>query len=258
MFTVESEPFEITAATKTNFVFKGWYTDENFEQTITTFNPLLNPNDIVLYALYISSTLDEFITDINDLPSTIAIEDKELVLEYLAIYNTLEEDEQALIPLERLETALEEISTLEINRVVNVIEEQKENVTLEDESSLKAARELYETLTEEEKALVTNIDILESKEAIYEVLKGIDTVLSNENVTIEDIEEVLIVYNNLTEEQKNSVDQQALNALYELQDSMNNTSMSIFVWLLLLILLAAAAYSYYRFVYKKSIDTNKK
>ncbi len=258
VFTVESEPFEITAATKTNFVFKGWYTDENFEQTITTFNPLLNPNDIVLYALYISSTLDEFITDINDLPSTIAIEDKELVLEYLAIYNTLEEDEQALIPLERLETALEEISTLEINRVVNVIEEQKENVTLEDESSLKAARELYETLTEEEKALVTNIDILESKEAIYEVLKGIDTVLSNENVTIEDIEEVLIVYNNLTEEQKNSVDQQALNALYELQDSMNNTSMSIFVWLLLLILLAAAAYSYYRFVYKKSIDTNKK
>ncbi len=60
------------------------------------------------------------------------------------------------------------------DEVINIIDELPEEITLENKEAVKEARKAYDALTEEQKALVTNIDKLEAAEAKISELEKVD------------------------------------------------------------------------------------
>ena len=100
-----------------------------------------------------------------------------------------------------------------VQQVVNMIEEFRDGVTLEDEAAVIAARKAYNALTAEEQGQVTNLDVLIQAEKMIQTLKDIagkETVkvsdkdaflaaLANENVGTIEVDAKITIggYNNV-------------------------------------------------------------
>ena len=117
------------------------------------------------------------ITEINQLPTTDAIEltDEVKVANVRSLYNALSKEAKALVTnldkLEALENKLIELKKAKDNQdkanvVIELINKlpAADELTLEGEDKVKEARTSYEALSEEVKALVTNLGKLEALE----------------------------------------------------------------------------------------------
>ena len=104
---------------------------------------------------------------IDALPETITLEDKTAVMAARTAFDALTEEEKASVTnLEALETAEAKIVSLEkVKNVADLIGALPETITLEDKTAVAAARTAFDALTEEEKASVTNLEVLEAAEA---------------------------------------------------------------------------------------------
>ena len=156
------------------------------------------------------------ITELGD----ITAEDRDAIDATRAAFEALDEDQKALVTnLAVLERAEEEIVIIEddiaaAGEIVTQITDLPETVTLEDKTAVEAARAAYERLTQDQKAYVTNYDVLTAAEAAIEkietdiaaaeeVIVQIDTL--PDTLTLEDketVEAVRAVYDALTGDQK--------------------------------------------------------
>ena len=138
------------------------------------------------------------ITEINQLPTTDAIEltDEVKVANVRSLYNALSKEAKALVTnldkLEALENKLIELKKAKDNQdkanvVIELINKlpAADELTLEGEDKVKEARTSYEALSEEVKALVTNLDKLEALENKLIELKKAKDNQDKANVVIE-------------------------------------------------------------------------
>ena len=156
----------------------------------------------------------------------ITLEDDVAIRAARTAYEALTEDQKALVNnLETLENAEVEIAQLkeaankeELDRIAaqgvdSKIAELPEVLTIEDETLVKAARDAYEALTDDQKTLVTNLALLtEAEEKIAKIKDDIakakevdDAIAALGEITIEDeeaIEDARAAYDALTEDQK--------------------------------------------------------
>ena len=143
--------------------------------------------DAVRYAkLAGQSEMDQAVADkvadqINGLNDEITLADKDAVDAAKAAYDALTNDQKALVAEEvkaKLTAAVDTIASLEqaeadkeaAANVINEINKINENVTLDDQSAVAAARAAYDALTKEQKALVTNLDKLTKAEGTIKEL----------------------------------------------------------------------------------------
>ncbi len=124
---------------------------------------------------------DKVTEQINALNDEITLADKDAVDAAKAAYDALTNDQKALIAedvVAKLTAAVDTIAGLEqaevdkeaAANVINEINKINENVTLDDQSAVAAARAAYDALTKEQKALVTNLDKLTKAEGTIKEL----------------------------------------------------------------------------------------
>src|SRR5690625_998033 len=167
---------------------------------------------------------------INKLPAieNVTLEDKSVVENIWEAYESLTTAQKEFVSnisvLEKIETKIEELEK-EIKTVEDQINElpNKELITLEDREVVDEARQAYESLTEEQKKLVSNLSTLESlenqivelekqleadKAKAQEIDEKIDTLPEKDEVTLQDkesIDQVRQAYEKLTDTQKGFV-----------------------------------------------------
>lgn len=127
---------------------------------------------------------------INNLPSTITLKDKQAVEDARKAYNALTDKQKSYVPnLNRLIEAENAIDTLEkmyeeilkdkaeANKVVELIANIPEKVSLNDKKSINTAREKYNNLTGSQKEFVTNYKkLLDAEKQIIELEKENDEI----------------------------------------------------------------------------------
>ena len=162
---------------------------------------------------------DEVIEKINNLPDDITLDNENAINEAREAYNNLTEEQQALVTNEnKLKKAEEDLASLQnqpdqgddsgqeaVNAVIEKIEGLPEDITLADEAAVKEAREAYDSLTPDQKALVTNYDVLLAAETDL-VIRLIDDL--SDPIKYEDkekVEEAREAYDSLTEDQQGAV-----------------------------------------------------
>ena len=170
---------------------------------------------------------DVVIEQINALPSPVTLADKGAVEAARAAYDALTDAQKLLVTnLNTLETAESAIVQAEeeaadqaaADAVINQINALPSQITLADKDTVEAARAAYDALTEEQKALVTNLSVLEQAESVIEQAEAeaaadqaaADAVINQINalpsqITLADkdaVEAARAAYEALTEEQK--------------------------------------------------------
>lgn len=117
---------------------------------------------------------------IKALPAEITLEDEDAIVAARKAYDGLTEEQKALVKsyevLEKAEKALMDAKKLAVDKgaakaVEYIISQLPSKVTLDDEKIIKAAREAYDSLTEEQKAFVENYDSLIAAEKSLEDAK---------------------------------------------------------------------------------------
>ncbi len=111
------------------------------------------------------ATVESVMKMIDELPGNITLEDKNAVENARAAFEYLSKEQQEKVTnLEKLvkaEKKLEELeSAQKVQQVVDAIDALPQNVTVQDEKAVQAARDAYEKLTEAQKAQVGNVDKL--------------------------------------------------------------------------------------------------
>lgn len=119
---------------------------------------------------------DEVRALIAALPKTITISDKAAVEAARAAFNALTPEQQALvINTKILETAEATLAKLEnqsaANYVFALIDALPETITNADKAAVQSARDAYDALTDDQKALVNNLEKLEEAEEQAKNLK---------------------------------------------------------------------------------------
>ena len=194
-----------------------------------------------------AKNVEELIENIGE----VTLEDELAIKAAEEAYTALTDDQKAkvnndvLSKLEEAKTKLEELkqqATEEeqnrskanaVAKLINAIEE----VTLEDKDAIKAAEEAYETLTDDQKALIIaeyetlvkareTYDALEAKDALDTKLAAAFTALVEEigEVTLDDekaINDAKDALANLTDDQLAKVSQNTLNTLKEAETKYN-------------------------------------
>ncbi|MER2107952.1 MAG: S-layer homology domain-containing protein [Solibacillus sp.] len=145
-------------------------------------------------------------TVINAIPLSIKLSDKQIIEEVRAAYEALSPTMQQWIwkdTLVLLENAEGKIAKLE-QQVAQMIEQiaalpAAETLTLADEELLKATKNEFSTLSDEQKALVTNAEILMQLTTKLDVLKGlaeskpVEETKPVENTSVEAVMELINV-----------------------------------------------------------------
>ncbi|MDD2259138.1 MAG: N-acetylmuramoyl-L-alanine amidase [Bacilli bacterium] len=113
----------------------------------------------------------EIDTLIANLPEQITLEDKEAIEAARSAYTALTNDQKAFVEeletLEAKELAYDNLlaeANTNANQVVNLINEIPSPVKASDKENIEFARNAYDNLSEFEKSLVTNYNVLEEKE----------------------------------------------------------------------------------------------
>lgn len=112
---------------------------------------------------------DEIAAEIATLPATITLENKAEVNQILAHYNNLTNDEKPLVSnYSILSTAVSSIQKQEdlaaAQKVIDKINLLPELITENDKSAVQDARRDYDALTDDQKAMVTNYNVLVAAE----------------------------------------------------------------------------------------------
>lgn len=149
---------------------------------------------------------------IDQIPAEITLDSEDGIVHALSAYNQLSDDQKELVEnREKLTAAKEKLDEWKapIARVTEKIATIPEEITLTDEEAIAAARAAYDLLTEEQKELVTNYNILTDAEDALDRLKAaavedfIDAIPSE---TEQDFEQAILnartAYDRLTEKQK--------------------------------------------------------
>ena len=129
-------------------------------------DPAPADNNFLLYGgQALTATMVE--SAIEKLPADITLANKELINVGLYIYNDLSDEEKSLVSnYEKLSNAQVQIINLEadINNVISMIDQLPETISLNDKDIIETTRAAYDSLTDEQKALVTNLDKLKAAE----------------------------------------------------------------------------------------------
>ncbi len=186
---------------------------EEQKEYITNYAELENA-ELVLSDLQIQ----DVISKIDSLPEVITLEDKEEVAAVRQAYEALKDDQKSFVTnLNVLESAERMIIKLETDKaaadtVMAMINDLPESLTLDDQKDVESVRTAYEALTEDQKALIINYDVLTEAESIIDELQVQDVITRinelPEEMTLDDkaqVEEVLSAYEALTDDQKNRV-----------------------------------------------------
>jgi uncharacterized repeat protein (TIGR02543 family) len=212
-YTVVSDPVVLLEATKDGHVFQGYYLEATFETLVSTVLPT-EVSNLTVYALFYTTAFDTYLEAVNDLPNPLSIEDKETIESYLNTYDTFSTFEQGYVDRSLLVDALDTIITLEVERVKDAIDALSDPVSLSDEADLEIARALYEALTPEQQAEITNVTVLETREDALEVLK-VETLITLIPQPIntqseEEINEAKEAFDALTNDLQDDVSNEAL------------------------------------------------
>ncbi len=175
---------------------------------------------------------------INALPAAadVTLEDKDDVEAARAAYDALTDDQKALVDedtvkkLTDAETAIENLEAAKA--ATDKIDEIPDDVTLDDKETVEAAREAYDALSDDQKALVdedtvkkltdaeTTIENLEAAKAATDKIDEIpDEVTLNDKETVEAAREA---YDALSDDQKALVDEDTVNKLTDAETAIEN------------------------------------
>ncbi len=161
--------------------------------------------------------INQIILSIDELSDTVTLDDKEGIMAIRQAYNELPEADQQLIDnINKLITAEEKVSQLEIDYVDGLISAlpELEALTYADKAAVEAARKAYDALSGEQQGEVSNYSKLTAVEAKLEEIKaaGVDGLINDlpspEDARISDKVEALAAYaayNELSDSQKNDV-----------------------------------------------------
>ncbi len=109
-----------------------------------------------------------------------------------------------------------QVTEQDLNEVQTLVENLG-NITIEDEETIEAAREAYEALTDEQKEMfpVETLELLENSEKAFDTISKINDIgeIDNSEATKEAIEEAKAVYDALTDEQKELLDEDYVKTL---------------------------------------------
>lgn len=139
-------------------------------------DPAPGDNNILLYDAK-SLTTDRVIDIINTLPEDITLENELSIRKARSMYNDLSESEKNLVNnIDKLVAAEKVVSELKVDinaaqNVIDMIAKLPENIVIENKEAVTDARKAYNSLTEKQKTLVTNLDKLIKAEAIIAELE---------------------------------------------------------------------------------------
>ncbi len=154
-------------------------------------------------------------TAISWLPDTVSLGDREDVQAARDAYNTLSQEQKALVGnLSKLEKAERDLADLDAAQsVMAMIKNLPVDIAAKDQQAVKAAREAYEALPEHQQKLVLNLYMLERAErtlaeklAIQAVVDAINAL--PETITRGDkeaVEAARAAYDRLTQQQKEQI-----------------------------------------------------
>ena len=147
----------------------------------------------------------------------LTLDDKTTVEEVREAYEALTDDQKALITnldvLENAETVIEQLETDKAvaDAVIAQIEALPQTITLDDKTAVEAVRAAYDALTDDQKALITNLDVLDGAEnalAVQDQAKTdevIAMITALGDVTVDDksaVETIRAAYEALDDDQK--------------------------------------------------------
>ncbi len=172
---------------------------------------------------------------INAFPEYISIDDKEMIAAAREAYEALTPDQQALVNnADKLEEAEKNIADIEAAMVVaDLIDALPEEITLDDKPAVEAARAAYEALTPDQKvelSIGSLLDLLDAVETIDHLEAAAVTEMINDlpaaaDVTYDgkdEIEAARAVYDALTDDQKDLIDEDTLKKLTDAEDRINS------------------------------------
>ena len=235
-------------------------------------NSLYTPDELVVLQIQNLPDINDLnledelsIEDIRDNYEALTTEEKALVTNYQTLL-----DAEAQIALLK-QQAIDQAAADEVIALINALP-SLENLTLEDEDQVEAARAAYDSLTADQQALVNNyqqqldaenqITLLRQQAidqaAADEVIALINALPSVDDLTTSDAEAVLNAreaYNALTSNQKDLVTNESTLALIEARLSELNSALpelNFILWLIiLLILFGISGYAYWFFFKNK-------
>ena len=163
--------------------------------------------------------IEDVKADIDRLPAEITLDDKDAVEEIYDSYNGLTAEQQALVTnIDKLNSAKTKIEKIENDIVIaeafDADAEALGDVTLDDEDAVKDLRDKYTALTNDQKAYVKTLEILEAAEEKIVDLKAAKAfddavdVIYADGITIEDDAAIIAVrkaYADLSETQQGYV-----------------------------------------------------
>lgn len=229
--------------TKNGCIFKGWYKNPSFTGTPITEITKGSYGDMTLYAKWIVdyvSGLNEFFAIINKLNvQAITISDRSKILRAREIYDGLYAVQQAVVDdkyYRKLLRAEEKLAALEASmeeskKVIELINNLGNEITLQDAKAILESRAAYNALSEEEQEMITNysklIDaeaklavLIENDNRVIEVEKLINSIGDVSIESQESIEQAREAYNNLNEEQKALVKERTLRQLETAEETL--------------------------------------
>ena len=168
---------------------------------------------------------------INALPAAadVTLEDKDDVEAARAAYDALTDDQKALVDedtvkkLTDAETAIENLEAAKA--ATDKIDEIPDDVTLDDKETVEAAREAYDALSDDQKALVDEDTVkkltdaettIENLEAAKAATDKINAIPATDEIALDDkadVEAAREAYDALTDDQKDLVDEDTVKKL---------------------------------------------
>ena len=191
---------------------------------VTTYSKLKKALETIEHIKKQNETLEKVIKAIDALPEEITVQDEGKVHHANALYIVLDDEYQKKVPnYSKLEKALEIIRTFdeEVKKVVAKINSIPSTLTLDDKEQVIEVLALYNDLTDDQKNIVTNYDVLlealetlvilqEEYDKIIGVAKKFDAKIAAlpSKITYldkQDIKRMLDEYNGLDKEVKENV-----------------------------------------------------
>lgn len=191
---------------------------------VTTYSKLKKALETIEHIKKQNETLEKVIKAIDALPEEITVQDEGKVHHANALYIVLDDEYQKKVPnYSKLEKALEIIRTFdeEVKKVVAKINLIPSTLTLDDKEQVIEVLALYNDLTDDQKKIVTNYDVLlealetlvilqEEYDKIIGVAKKFDAKIAAlpSKITYldkQDIKRILDEYNGLDKEVKENV-----------------------------------------------------
>lgn len=122
--------------------------------------------------------IDEVNEEINNLGDKVALKDADKIFDLKKKYESIKEEYRFYVTdADKLVKASEEIKKLQVDDICNRINNLKKEITIKDKKEIESIRKAYNSLDEEQKKLVKNIDVLANAEKAIKELEN-----SNEDV----------------------------------------------------------------------------